>query len=94
MLAIFCDVPCGSVFALQIELFTAPIIGTSDDFIFGANRNGGHFVRLIVYRGNKIAIFADRIRSLVILWKKDGAKVLQRQTPSFARSIGLTKSQP
>jgi hypothetical protein len=26
--------------------------------------------------------------------RKDGAKVLQRQTPSFVGSIGLKKSQP
>jgi hypothetical protein len=42
-----------------------------------------------VYRDNKITIFANRRSRLVILWKKDGAKVLQMQTPSFAGPIGL-----
>ena len=49
---------------------------------------------LIAYRGKKITFFANKIRRLVILWKNDGAIILQRQTPSFAGSIGQSKLQP
>jgi hypothetical protein len=54
----------------------------------------GCFVRIFAYWGNKITFSADTKCKLVIYEKKDGAKVLQRQTPSFAGFNGLKKSQP
>jgi hypothetical protein len=61
-------------------------------FLFvGANRNHGHFVIRV-----KKTHFLQKIE--YANWscydKKDGVKVLQRQTPSFVGSIGLKKSQP
>ncbi len=46
-----------------------------------------------VIRQNKISVVGLAMQGL-ILWKKDGAKVLQKQTPSFTGFIGLTKLQP
>jgi len=51
------------------------------------------FEIIFVYKGIKYTIFANRKHKLVIFVKTNRAKVLLRQTPSFAGTINLKKTQ-
>ncbi len=70
----------------KIKLFAAPIIGATNNFICICIQKISHFVRLFAYRGNKITFFANRIRRLVMLWKKGRCKGAANANSVFCRA--------
>ena len=69
-------------------------IGVFDLYKTDTQIKNGHFVMYIGVSAQQNQILSEYELRTIFFEKKECAKVVRRQTPSFVNRIGLTKSQP